>query len=186
MTLLVHGSRIVSMRSGTNAVSEDRSRPPTMTRRAFLRGRFSAKAEEPRPPWALASPAFEQACTRCDACIAACPSRIVVRGEAGYPRIDFRQGTGECTFCGECAAACQPGALKHAANAAPWRLKASVGGGLPGLQGHRLPFLRRYLQRRRHPFPPAAGRRGAAGTRSSGMHRLRRMYRRMSERGHRH
>ncbi len=51
----------------------------------------------------------------------------MVRGAAGFPTIDFRLGTGECTFCGECAAACQPAALKVAADAPPWRLKAAIG-----------------------------------------------------------
>lgn len=126
MYALVHGSRITLISIGTNAVAEDRSH--SFTRRAFLRGRFSAQSAEVRPPWAVVAPAFEQACTRCDACIAVCPSRIIVRGETGFPRIDFRLGTGECTFCGECAAACQPAALKRGeANAPPWMLKAAIG-----------------------------------------------------------
>lgn len=127
MSALVHGSRIVPMLSGTHAVAEHQSQSQSLSRRAFLRGRFSAPPVETRPPWAIAAPAFEQACTRCDACIAVCPSRIMVRGAAGFPTIDFRLGTGECTFCGECATACQPVALRVAADAPPWRLKAVIG-----------------------------------------------------------
>lgn len=130
---LLHGSRIVSMNSGTNPVAADRT--PSLTRRAFLSGRFAAQSAELRPPWAIAPPAFEQTCSRCDACIAACPSRIIVLGEAGFPRIDFRLGTGECSFCGECATACQPGALKRQPNAVPWRLKAAIGAACLAFQG---------------------------------------------------
>lgn len=104
------------------------------TRRAFLRGRFSAQAAELRPPWAVATSAFEQVCTRCDACIGVCPSRIIVRGATGFPRIDFRLGTGECSFCGECATACQPAALRNAASAPPWQLKAAIGEACLALQ----------------------------------------------------
>lgn len=51
----------------------------------------------------------------------------MVRGAGGFPRIDFLQGSGACTFCGECATACQPGALRRNEDAAPWRIKARMG-----------------------------------------------------------
>jgi ferredoxin len=45
-------------------------------RRFFLRGGVKpppTPVSVPRPPWALPEAAFVQACTRCDACVAACP-----------------------------------------------------------------------------------------------------------------
>ncbi|WP_028792277.1 ferredoxin-type protein NapF [Thauera linaloolentis] len=98
------------------------------TRRGFLRGRMRAVAPAMRPPWALVEPVFLAACTRCDACIDACPTTILVRADGGYPAADF--SLGECTFCGECAARCEPRALVRGADgAAPWALKASIGHG---------------------------------------------------------
>ncbi len=34
---------------------------------------------------------------------------------------------GECTFCGQCASACRPGALVRNSDDAPWPYKASAG-----------------------------------------------------------
>ncbi|MFV0679589.1 ferredoxin-type protein NapF [Ottowia sp.] len=83
-------------------------------RRAFLRGRV-AQAAAPqapaaqRPPWAVTEDLFAQRCTRCDACITACPRGVLKRGDGHFPEVDFSaQG---CDFCGACAAACASGAL---------------------------------------------------------------------------
>jgi ferredoxin-type protein NapF len=83
-------------------------------RRAFLRGRVAeAAAPQPpavqRPPWAVAEALFAERCTRCDACITACPRGVLKRGDGQFPEVDFSaQG---CDFCGACAAACDAGAL---------------------------------------------------------------------------
>lgn len=92
------------------------------TRRAFLRGCFGESASL-RPPWAAAEPEFLDRCTRCDACIDACPEHILVRGSGGFPEVDFAGGG--CTFCGACVNTCEPHALERTA-AAPWALKASI------------------------------------------------------------
>lgn len=94
------------------------------SRRNFLRGRFSARKGPQRPPWALAEAAFLVACTRCGDCLRACPTRIVIGRDAGYPTIDF--GAGECTFCGDCTRACTTGALHQGAGQPPWMIVASV------------------------------------------------------------
>lgn len=100
---------------------------PDMSRRAFLRGRsprFSPSGI--RPPWAMPLAAFVAACTRCDDCIHVCPQHILQRGDGGFPEASFKRG--ECTFCGECAAACQAGAFspdaRHPHNA--WNLVVSI------------------------------------------------------------
>ncbi len=95
-----------------------------LARRGFFRGRPRPQVQT-RPPWALDEAAFVDACTRCNACLEACPTRILVSGDGGYPTVDFRPG--ECTFCGDCVTACQPKALQRHPQAQPWLLKAVVG-----------------------------------------------------------
>ena len=96
------------------------------SRRGFLRGRVRAVAAETRPPWALDEHDFISACTRCDACIDACPTSILIRADGGYPAVDFSRG--ECTFCSECVTRCEPRALsRRSPDALPWVLKAKIG-----------------------------------------------------------
>lgn len=105
-----------------------------MLRRGFLRGRVRAVAPAPRPPWALAETAFLERCSRCDACIGVCPTGVLAAGEGGYPTVDFSHG--ECTFCGDCARACIPGALSRpTADVPPWALTARIGDGCLALRG---------------------------------------------------
>lgn len=99
------------------------SSTPDPSRRAFLLGRRAAPAAL-RPPWALAETDFLQRCTRCAACVTACPEQVLQHDTQGYPR--FLPQRGECTFCGDCAAACGPGAL-DAARPQPWDYRARVG-----------------------------------------------------------
>lgn len=44
-------------------------------------------------------------------------------GDGGFPVVDFQRG--ECTFCGDCAEACEPRALDRS-RGSPWRIKAEV------------------------------------------------------------
>ncbi len=72
-----------------------------------------------RPPFALGEIAFEQACTRCDACIEACTYDVLFsltedhgRREAGTPAMDLiNKG---CHMCADwpCVTVCEPRALK--------------------------------------------------------------------------
>jgi len=95
-------------------------------RRAFLRGRIAREGTPRplRPPWARE--AFESACTRCGACLAACPEGILHPGDGGFPEVDFRRGTGECTFCAACAASCPEPAFVAAPAGAPWHATARI------------------------------------------------------------
>ena len=87
-------------------------------RRSFLRGRMAdaAAPQAPavqRPPWALAEARFTEVCTRCHACVAACPRAVLKVGDGGFPEVNFSaQG---CDFCSACEAACEPLALNRAA-----------------------------------------------------------------------
>ena len=87
-----------------------------------MRGDFKARRNPQRPPWALAEQAFLDACTRCAACVPVCPTQIIVVVR-GYPEVDFKRG--ECTFCGECVAACKDRALVRDGRE-PWTIKAQV------------------------------------------------------------
>lgn len=80
-----------------------------LNRMQFLRGDFTAEGAF-RPPWAVAENAFIESCDRCDACIKACPPKIIKRGQAGFPEISFTK-TG-CDFCEACVRACKSEALQ--------------------------------------------------------------------------
>lgn len=107
---------------------------PNASRRAFLRGR-SAPSEQPalRPPWAKAEPAFSAQCTRCNACLQACPEGILLQDASGYPKVNFRSG--ECTFCQACVEACEHAAFEDPGTSQPWAQVAVVGQGCFGHQG---------------------------------------------------
>lgn len=97
-----------------------------VARRLFFRGEAGTRSSALRPPWALAEAAFEQSCTRCDACIDACPTEVLGRGGGGFPEADFKRS--ECNFCGDCVTVCAPGALTRAnPGAAPWAHVAAIG-----------------------------------------------------------
>lgn len=96
--------------------------PADSSRRAFLLGRPAAAAPL-RPPWALDEAEFLQRCTGCAACVDACPQRVLRPDVHGYPR--FLPQQGECTFCADCATACEPGAL-DAARPQPWDYRARI------------------------------------------------------------
>jgi ferredoxin-type protein NapF len=97
----------------------------SLSRRALLFGRVAAVPDAVvfRPPWAKPEPEFASACTRCDACVRDCPQQVLVRGDDGLPRFDAQAG--ECTFCGDCAAACGQEAFRPPRDP-PWTLSARV------------------------------------------------------------
>lgn len=105
---------------------------PSPSRRALLRGRPAPALPIPRPPGALDEGDFLAACTRCDACVDACPDQLLRRGDGGFPEFDVRRG--ECSFCADCVHACDTGALQLARLAA-WPWKAALGAGCLGAEG---------------------------------------------------
>lgn len=98
------------------------------SRRALLRG--GRYAGLPFPPWALED--FIQRCSRCDTCLPVCETGILVRGDGGFPRVDFQRG--ECSFCGACAAACEQGAFSDTEQP-PWSLRVALAGTCLAEQG---------------------------------------------------
>lgn len=76
-----------------------------LARRSFLRGKLKPPTPQLRLPWITSEHDFISQCTRCDDCISACPEKIIIKGDGGFPTIDFSQG--ECTFCQECVDVCE-------------------------------------------------------------------------------
>jgi len=62
-------------------------------------------------------------CTRCGKCSEVCETNIIIKGDGGFPQVDFAQG--ECTFCYQCADVC-PEPLFKDENATPWNARASI------------------------------------------------------------
>lgn len=96
----------------------------TVSRRGFLRGQLHPARIDTRPPWAVDDLALEHGCTRCGACIEACPQSILKPGDGGFPRVDF--SVAGCSFCGDCATACEPQVLRRLDGNPPWALRVAV------------------------------------------------------------
>ncbi|MEQ9331579.1 ferredoxin-type protein NapF [Thalassobaculum sp.] len=73
------------------------------TRRRFLRGGLRQGPPTVRPPW-TDDDRLAAACTRCNACVTACPEGVLRAGDGGFPQLD--PSAGGCSFCGACATAC--------------------------------------------------------------------------------
>lgn len=71
-----------------------------------------------RPPGALDEARFLEQCTRCGACMSACPEGVVVSGDGGFAELSFDHNG--CTGCGECIEACAPNALRNEQADAFW------------------------------------------------------------------
>ena len=88
-----------------------------MDRRELFRSlssSFSKKAdgrqEVIRPPYCDENSSFDKECMNCDGrCATFCEENIIVIQEDKTPKLDFKLGG--CTYCDECAKACEPNVL---------------------------------------------------------------------------
>lgn len=126
-----------------------------INRAKFLRGDFSHRSPVVRPPWAVTESRFVDACTRCDACLAACPQHILVRGDGGFPQLDFKRG--ECTFCQECVNAC-PEPVFQATTRLPWTATLLIADSCLAQHGVYCMTCRDQCDARAIQFKPQAGR----------------------------
>ncbi|MCG7498443.1 ferredoxin-type protein NapF [Vibrio sp. Of7-15] len=95
-----------------------------LARRSLFRSRKRIpQLSQQRLPWLINESTFTDQCTRCEKCIVLCETKIIVKGDGGFPIVDFQKG--ECTFCGECVSAC-PEPLFQPVSAKPWQHKISL------------------------------------------------------------
>lgn len=99
--------------------------PDLSRRRLFTR---HTDTQIPNLPWANEN--FLHDCTRCQACVLACPTQIIIQGEGGFPQVDFHLG--ECEFCYECASACanadnsSQSVIFRPKSEKPWTIQAKI------------------------------------------------------------
>ena len=94
-----------------------------LTRRDLLKAKFSNSQQVVRLPWVRNEQNFTDNCTRCGDCISTCPEKIIIKGDGGFPEINFNKG--ECTFCTECVKSCTEN-LFLSLDDEPWILKANI------------------------------------------------------------
>ena len=95
-----------------------------LQRRNFLRGKAGTSKQVTRLPWLINADRFTDQCTQCEKCIEACEENIIVKGDGGFPEINF--ALGECTFCGACAHHCPEPLFNELEGQDPWHYKASI------------------------------------------------------------
>ncbi|MDH0357302.1 ferredoxin-type protein NapF [Aeromonas caviae] len=97
-----------------------------LSRRGLFRGRLNAPKAGIQLPWSVSWDEFVAGCTRCGDCLAACPEQILIKGDGGFPTVDFHRG--ECTFCTECVSACQAPVFRPTIQT-PWEYVAHIEAG---------------------------------------------------------
>ncbi|USD68272.1 ferredoxin-type protein NapF [Vibrio sp. SCSIO 43136] len=95
-----------------------------ISRRRLFRNASIAKAPSvQRMPWLREDVIFTDVCSRCGKCQEACETKIIVKGDGGFPEVDFSKD--ECTFCGQCANVC-PEPLFRSLQETPWDQVAEI------------------------------------------------------------
>jgi len=95
-----------------------------LQRRNLLRGKVGTPKQPIRLPWLTDADQFSDGCTQCEKCITSCKENIIVKGDGGFPEINFTLG--ECTFCGACSNVCPEPLFIINNGQAPWDYHATV------------------------------------------------------------
>jgi ferredoxin-type protein NapF len=82
-------------------------------------------SQQQRLPWVKNDNTFTDHCQRCNACVDACQTNVIVKGDGGFPVVDFNHGEGECSFCYQCAEVC-PEPLFEPQHQLPWTHIATI------------------------------------------------------------
>lgn len=90
------------------------------TRRNFFRIKKVVESDMIRLPWIIDEQHFTDNCTQCGDCLSACEEQIIIKGDGGFPKIDFTKG--ECTFCQKCVESCKLPLFVENLAEQPWRL----------------------------------------------------------------
>lgn len=125
-----------------------------LSRRQLLRGRVRQVTPQQRMPWQVAEVEFTRQCSRCEACIRACPEQIVVKGDGGFPTVDFTRG--ECTYCQACVKAC-PEPVFRPVTEEPWQQQAQVAESCLAQQGVMCRSCQDICEPEAIRFPPRRG-----------------------------
>lgn len=94
-----------------------------LSRRALLKANFKSYQQPIRLPWVRDEAEFVDTCSRCGNCINTCQEKIIVKGDGGFPEINFNRG--ECTFCTDCVKSCEED-LFTSLDDHPWSLKVLI------------------------------------------------------------
>ena len=94
-----------------------------LSRRNFIRAKNLATPTAVRLPWIVDEKLFIRGCTQCGDCIDACEENILIKGDGGFPEVDF--SVGECTFCQKCVMACDEPLFKSL-DTLPWQLTIEI------------------------------------------------------------
>lgn len=95
-----------------------------LSRRNLFKGSTKEVRTGIRLPYVINEQTFIENCTQCENCITACPENIVVKGDGGFPEIDFNKG--ECTFCNKCVEACKEPLFNQAKGKKHWDLAIEI------------------------------------------------------------
>lgn len=104
-----------------------------LSRRHLLRGKFLTaihrKSEQKQgvngilPPWAVDDMQFVKQCTRCSDCLFVCETKILTKGDGGFPVVEFDKG--ECSFCAKCVEVCKQPIFRPRSEK-PWQHKIEI------------------------------------------------------------
>ena len=92
-----------------------------LRKRAFFSKQANSQAV--RLPWLKPGLDFTAECSRCGNCKTACPEKIIIMGDGGFPVLDFSKG--ECSFCQACVTSCEED-LFDLQQTNAWQYKAKI------------------------------------------------------------